>query len=106
MIQVLFVALVLYPLSPLWIEVIFDNCKELEKRLMDKTKEVEKKSLESNLSQIQEVDEKISNMIEELKDNIGDMASEMERDAEEQTKVITNLGQDLASFRVCIKISL
>ena len=73
---------------------------------MDKTKEVEKKSLESNLSQIQEVDEKISNMIEELKDNIGDMASEMERDAEEQTKVITNLGQDLASFRVCIKISL
>ena len=73
---------------------------------MDKTKEVEKISLESNLSQIQEVDEKISNMIEELKDNIGDMASEMERDAEEQTKVITNLGQDLASLKVCIKTSL
>ena len=69
---------------------------------MDKTIEVEKKSLESSLGQIQEVDEKISNIIEELKDNIGDMASEMERDAEEQTKVITNLGQDLASFKGCI----
>ena len=64
----------------------------LEKKLLEKTLEVEKRSLETSLRKFQDLDEKISCSIDELRENVGDMASEIEKDAEEQVKLITSLG--------------
>ena len=75
-----------------------ESSVNLEKKLFEKISEIETKSLESSFNQIQELDDKISSSIDDLKENISDVASEMEKDAEEQTKLITNLGYDLACF--------
>ena len=75
-----------------------DSSVYLEKKLFEKTLEIERRSMESSFNQIQELDDKISSSIDDLKENISDVASEMEKDAEEHTKLITNLGYDLACF--------
>ena len=75
-----------------------DSSVYLEKKLFEKTSEIERRSMESSFNQIQELDDKISSSIDDLKENISDVASEMEKDAEEQMKLITNLGYDLACF--------
>ena len=69
-----------------------DSSLVLENKLLNKILEVEKRAFESSFNQIQDLDERISSSIDDLKENIGDMANEIEKDAEEQTKLITNLG--------------
>ena len=69
-----------------------DSSIDMEKKLLEKISEVEKRALESSFNQIQDLDERLSSSIDDFKENIGDMANEIEKDAEEQTKLITNLG--------------
>ena len=73
-----------------------ENFQDLDKKIFTVASSMEEKICKSTGDQIKIVEEKVLSAVEELRENMVDMTAELEKDKEEQMKIIKVLGKDLS----------
>ena len=73
-----------------------ENFQDLDKKILTVASSMEEKICESTEDQIKITEEKVLTAVEELSENMVDMTAELEKDKEEQMKIIKVLGKDLS----------
>ena len=73
-----------------------ENFQDLDKKILTVASSMEEKICESTEDQIKITEEKVLTAVEELRENMVDMTAELEKDKEEQMKIIKVLGKDLS----------
>ena len=73
-----------------------ENFQDLDKKILTVASSVEEKMCKVTGDQIKIVEEKVLSAVEELRENMVDMTAELEKDKEEQIKIINTLGKDLS----------
>ena len=73
-----------------------ENFQDLDKKILTVASSMEEKICESTEDQIKSTEEKVLTAVEELRENMVDMTVELEKDKEEQMKIIKVLGKDLS----------
>ena len=71
-----------------------ENFQDLDKKILTVASSMEEKICESTEDQIKITEEKVLTAVEELRENMVDMTAELEKDKEEQMKIIKVLGKD------------
>ena len=73
-----------------------ENFQDLDKKILTVASSMEEKMCKVTGDQIKIVEEKVLSAVEELRENMVDMTAELEKDKEEQIKIINTLGKDLS----------
>ena len=73
-----------------------ENFQDLDKKILTVASSMEEKMCKVTGDQIKIVEEKVLSAVEELRENMVDMTAELEKDKEEQNKIIKVLGKDLS----------
>ena len=73
-----------------------ENFQDLDKKILTVASSMEEKMCKVTGDQIKIVEEKVLSAVEELRENMVDMTAELEKDKEEQIKIINALGKDLS----------
>ena len=73
-----------------------ENFQVLDEKISTVASSTEEKICKSTGDQIKIVEEKVLSAVEELRENMVDMTAELEKDKEEQMKIIKVLGKDLS----------
>ena len=73
-----------------------ENFQDLDKKILTVASSMEEKMCKVTGDQIKITEEKVLSAVEELRENMVDMTTELEKDKEEQIKIINALGKDLS----------
>ena len=73
-----------------------ENFQDLDKKILTVASSMEEKMCKVTGDQIKITEEKVLSAVEELRENMVDMTAELEKDKEEQNKIIKVLGKDLS----------
>ena len=73
-----------------------ENFQDLDKKILTVASSMEEKMCKVTGDQIKITEEKVLSAVEELRENMVDMTAELEKDKEEQIKIINALGKDLS----------
>ena len=73
-----------------------ENFQVLDEKISTVASSTEEKICKSTGDQIKITEEKVLTAVEELRENMVDMTAELEKDKEEQMKIIKVLGKDLS----------
>ena len=84
-----------------------ENFQDLDKKILTVASSTEEKMCKVTGDQIKITEEKVLTAVEELRENMVDMTAELEKDKEEQNKIIKVLGKDLSiMFDFCFLMML